>query len=153
MSNGQRFGLIAVALVIAVGAFFLLRSPGDEAQQAAAPAPAPAEDASAPAAEEDGSTPTAEPQKPPEPPATEIEVEGGAPVGGVAEVKAKKGDEIRFEVTADAPAEVHVHGYELTEQVDAGRAAKFSFPAELEGVYEVELEETATPIAELRVSP
>jgi len=71
----------------------------------------------------------------------------------VAEVKAKKGNEIRFEVTADAPAEVHVHGYELTEQVDAGRAAKFSFPAELEGVYEVELEETATPIAELRVSP
>ena len=62
----------------------------------------------------------------------------GAPVGGVQEIEVAKGDPVRTDVTPDVPAEVHVHGYELTEEVKAGQTAKLDFPASLEGVFEIE---------------
>ena len=68
-----------------------------------------------------------------------IAFRNGAPVGGVQEIEVEKGDAIRFDVTPDVAAEVHVHGYELTEEVKAGGTARLDFPATLEGVFEVEL--------------
>jgi FtsP/CotA-like multicopper oxidase with cupredoxin domain len=84
----------------------------------------------------------------------------GAPVGGVQEIEVEKGDPVRTDVTSDVPAEVHVHGYELTEEVKAGQTAKLDFPARLEGVFEIELhlhggaeEGSEVPVAELKVTP
>ena len=85
-------------------------------------------------------------------PAT-IEVRNAKPVGGVKRLEYKAGDRIRFVVHSDVVDEVHVHGYDLMKDVSAGDQVSFSFPAKLQGVFEVELESRSEQIAELRVSP
>lgn len=82
-----------------------------------------------------------------------IEVRDGEPVGGVQTLEYSAGDEVRFRVSSDAAEEVHVHGYDVAKEVPAGGTIEFDFPADLEGIYEVELEELAVQIAELRVNP
>ena len=82
-----------------------------------------------------------------------IDVRGGEPVGGVAELDYKKGDRVRFRVRSDVTEEVHVHGYDVTKDVGAGGSVKFDFPADIDGLFEVELEQSHTELATLRVSP
>ena len=82
-----------------------------------------------------------------------IVIENGEPVGGVQELEYSAGDRIRFEVDSDVADEIHVHGYDLMKDVSAGGSVSFSFPAEIEGIFEVELEELGEQIAELRVNP
>jgi hypothetical protein len=82
-----------------------------------------------------------------------IEVRDGEPVGGVQTLEYSAGDEIRFRVSSDAAEEVHVHGYDIAKEVPAGGTIEFDFAADLEGIYEVELEGIAVQIAELRVNP
>ena len=82
-----------------------------------------------------------------------IIVRGGEPVGGVEELEYSAGEEIRFRVSSDAADEVHVHGYDVEKEVPAGRTVTVSFPAEIEGIFEVELHGSEAQIAELRVNP
>jgi hypothetical protein len=82
-----------------------------------------------------------------------IVVKNGEPVGGVQELEYSAGDQIRFEVDSDVADEIHVHGYDLMKDVPAGGVVSFSFPAEIEGIFEVELEGRKEQIAELRVNP
>ncbi len=84
---------------------------------------------------------------------TQITVRDGKPVGGVKRLEYDKGERVRFVVTSDVADEVHVHGYDVTKDVPANASVRFAFPAELEGVFEVELEGRKEQIAELRVSP
>ena len=83
----------------------------------------------------------------------QITVRNGKPVGGVKRLSYDSGDRIRFVVTSDVADEVHVHGYDISKDLRAGGSVRFGFPAKLEGVFEVELEGRAQPIAELRISP
>jgi hypothetical protein len=82
-----------------------------------------------------------------------IVVKGGGPVGGVRELTYEKGDRIRFKVESDVGDEIHVHGYNLTKDVEAGGSVSFSFPATIEGVFEAELEDRGEQIIELTVNP
>jgi len=82
-----------------------------------------------------------------------IVIEGGEPVGGVEELSYERGDWIHFKVESDVADEVHVHGYDLAKDVEAGGTVSFDFPATIEGVFEAELEEREEQIAELRVNP
>lgn len=82
-----------------------------------------------------------------------IVVRNGEPVGGPAELEYDAGEQVRFRVQSDAADEVHVHGYDVEEEIPAGGAATLSFPAEIEGIFEVELHESEAQIAELRVNP
>lgn len=82
-----------------------------------------------------------------------VQVEGGEPRGGVAELSYEKGEPIDFVVESDAADEIHVHGYDIEQPVEAGGRTRFKFPAELEGIFEVELHGTGTLIAELVVNP
>jgi hypothetical protein len=82
-----------------------------------------------------------------------VTVVDGEPKGGPLKIDARRGDAVAFEVESDSADEVHVHGYELYEDVEPGRPATFDFDADLEGIYEVELHGAGTRIAELRVSP
>jgi FtsP/CotA-like multicopper oxidase with cupredoxin domain len=91
---------------------------------------------------------------------TKITFRNGAPVGGVREIEVTKGDPVRLDVTPDVPAEVHVHGYEIARDVEAGQTAKFDFTATAEGVFEVEVhhlvngeEQSGVQVAELNVVP
>jgi len=82
-----------------------------------------------------------------------IVIRNGEPVGGVRELEYDAGDQIRFEVSSDVADEVHVHGYDLMQDVPAGGTVSFDFPAEIEGIFEAELEGRKEQIAEIRVNP
>jgi len=103
----------------------------------------------------DGGT-TQEPDRAPKPEGPKvpvIEIQGGEPVGGVAELEFEQGEEIRFVVRSDVADHVHLHGYDVFEDVEAGGEARFSVPATIEGVFEAELEDRGVPIAEITVNP
>lgn len=82
-----------------------------------------------------------------------IVVRGAKPVGGVRGLEYSSGDTIRFRVRSDVADEIHVHGYDLMKDVEAGGTVSFDFPADIEGVFEVEMEDRGAQLAELRVNP
>ena len=88
-----------------------------------------------------------------EPEIATIVVKGGQPVGGVQELTFTEGDDIRFRVESDVSDEVHFHGYDVGEDVEAGGSVEFDVPATITGVFEVELEERVVPLAEITVEP
>jgi heme/copper-type cytochrome/quinol oxidase subunit 2 len=137
MSRNQRFALLGIAVVILIGAFVISQSGGSDDKDTTATTSGT------------GTTPAA--NKPSE---TRIEVQKGKPVGGIHPITVKKGETVRLTVSSnDTSSEVHVHGYDFMKDVKPGQPAKFSFPAKIEGVFEVELEQTATQIAKLTVQP
>lgn len=82
-----------------------------------------------------------------------IVVKGGKPVGGVRDLTYEEGDQIRFKVESDVSDEIHVHGYDIAKDVEAGGSVQFDFPADIEGVFEAELESRGEQILELTVNP
>jgi hypothetical protein len=85
-----------------------------------------------------------------------LTVNDGNPVGGVKTLTYDEGDQVQLEVRLNSPEEeVHVHGYEIEKPAEHS-PVRFSFPANLDGVFEVEvhrLDKTEAPIAELHVNP
>ena len=147
-SNTGRALLGAALLIAAVVLFLVLQDEGGEnAADNAGGSNAAARAKSGAGGEKSKGT------KPTEPSTPVIAIENGKPVGGVAELEFTAGDRSRFEVDSDVADEVHVHGYDVSEEVEAGGSVRFDFPATIEGVFEVELEGRAEPIAELRVTP
>jgi len=145
-SNGSRIVAAAIAVALVVVLFFAFKG-GDDSG-----------DATTTAASTEGQVTdetTGEGAERPEPDADVpvITIKGGEPVGGVEDLSFDHGDDVRFVVNSDTADEVHVHGYDIAEDVDAGGTVKFDFPADIEGVFEVELESSATQIAELTVNP
>ena len=139
MSSGARIGLLAGAVALVVAAFVILQ-PGDDGGS-----PSTATETSTQAT-------TTTPKKP-RPEVATIRISGGEPVGGVRELRFKEGGTIRFRVTGQADDEVHLHGYDIEKPVGPGKAASFSVPATITGRFEVELHDSATPIAEVTVEP
>jgi hypothetical protein len=82
-----------------------------------------------------------------------VTVRGGKPVGGIQTLSFAKGDLVRFRVSSDVADEVHVHGYDLHKNVPAGGSVSFSFPANIDGVFDIELEKRTEQIARLKVGP
>jgi len=52
-----------------------------------------------------------------------IKIVGGQPQGGVADLEFSDGEDVRFEVDSDTADEVHVHGYDIGKDVEAGGKA------------------------------
>ena len=151
-SNGTRIAALLVTLAVIVGLFFAFKGGGEDDSTNATTATT---DTAATTTDDSGSEPSGEKkkEKPAESSVPVIEVVGGQPQGGIAGLDFNQGDEIRFDVTSDTADAVHVHGYDIEEEVPAGGTAKFDFPADLEGVFEVELHGSETQIAELTVNP
>ncbi len=61
------------------------------------------------------------PEKPDEPAVPELEIRNGAPVGGPLEVEVTEGDELRIDVTTDAPDELHLHSYDVYLDIQPGK--------------------------------
>jgi hypothetical protein len=96
----------------------------------------------------DGGKAPAEPAVP-----TIVVGQDGKPDGGVAELTYRHGEVVRFKVESAVADEIHVHGYDLTKEVEAGGTVSFAFPAEIEGLFEAELEGRGEQILELRINP
>ena len=152
-----------IKATLAVAAVLALAACGGSDEQPAAPAetaPPAATDTAAPAATvtEAETLPGSEtePETEDAPASNEpvvIRVAGGEPVGGMQHIEVKAGDRVRFVVQADAPEEVHVHGYDISKDVGPGQNARFNFVADLEGIFEIELENSGVQIVELVVEP
>jgi len=82
-----------------------------------------------------------------------INVRGGKPAGGIEKLTYTKGDQVRFRVNSDVADEIHVHGYDFHKNVAAGGSVSFSFPANIDGVFVIELEAKGEQIAQLTVKP
>ena len=142
MSTNQRIALIVGALVVAVLAFVIAQPGGDDdedADRSATTTPAQTETGTDTAAD-DGATATEEepPPPPPEPEVTRIRLVGGVPEGGVKDIEVERGDDVRIVVSADAPDDIHLHGYDIERQAAPGQPARFRFKANAEGAFEME---------------
>jgi hypothetical protein len=128
-STGARLGLGAAAIAVIVVLFIVLSGGDDDG------------DTSSTATTTSGATvPT-------------ITIKDGEPVGGIQDLSFNSGDDIRFRVKSDAAWEIHFHGYDIPMDVEAGGSVEFDVPATIEGVFEIEIEQTATQIAEITVNP
>jgi hypothetical protein len=80
--------------------------------------------------------------------------EQGEPVGGIKELVYRKGDRIHFKVKVPFEEEVHLHGYDVAKEVPkGGGTVSYDLPADIEGVFEAELEGQKEQIVELKVEP
>ena len=147
-SRKLSLGLAAVAVVVAVVLFVVLRDSGSDSGGSSTTNPAAQTPHQGGGKQQggggDGQGGTSLPT---------IVVRGGKPVGGVQDLSFQKGDSIRFRVKSDVDDEVHLHGYDIAKDVNAGGSVEFDVPASLEGVFEVELEERVVPLAEVTVNP
>jgi len=125
MSRTQRFVFLGLAAVVAVVAIAIAVSGGGD-------------DSSS------GAT-TSGPQT--------VTVVNGKPDGGVKILRYKKGDTVDLTVKSDTADEIHIHGYDLHKDVEKGGSVHFSFPATIDGEFEIELEEAKQQLASLRVEP
>ena len=154
MSRNQRLSFLGIAAVIAVVAVVVLatggggdETAGDAASSAArqTQTPTPTATAGSEGGEEPTPSPTATPAPAPQPPLLQA--------GKVAKLRFEEGETVRFRVRSDGPEHVHVHGYDLMKDLQPGKTATISFKATITGIFEVELEDSAQEIAELRVDP
>jgi hypothetical protein len=142
---------LGVLLVAAAVVLFIVLQDDESSDEPGTTANQPAATAG-----DKGSNGGSKPEKPKPPPIPEITVRNGAPVGGVQEIEVTSGDQVRFRVSSDEEGDVHVHGYEIERPVSAGKSVTVSFPADLQGGYEIELHSHTAgdiPIAELAVNP
>ena len=142
VSRAQRLTFLAIAAVIAVVAVIVLAVAGGNDEQEATSAQSTAT-ATPGATATEPSEPTATPK--PEPPLVTP--------GKVTKLRFEQGDTVRFRVRSDVADHVHVHGYDLMKDIEPGKTVTFSFPADITGIFEIELEDAGEQIAQLRVDP
>ena len=143
--------LALVGIVVAVGLFLVLK---DDTADDDTTVPPPQQSATGEGPGEGknaGSKP--ERDKPAKPEVPVIEIKDGQPVGGVQELEFKKGDEVRIEIRANTAEEVHLHGYDITLPVPAGKPSTLSFKADLDGRLRARVALTAAPLAEISIVP
>jgi len=139
VSKAGRLTLVALAVVVVIAAFLIARPGDDDGDERAATT------TDVPTATETATTPTATAPSAPEPPpdgpsATVIELSGYA-VDEVTDIEVARGERVRIVVRSDAPDEIHVHGYDLSRETAPGSPARFSFVADIEGIFEIESHE------------
>ena len=139
MERSQRIGLLVAAAVVAVVAVILVSSGDDDDSSST--------DNTAQTTTGGGTTTTEKAEVP------TITIKDGKPVGGVQEIEVDKGDTIRFRVKSDADHEIHMHGYDIAKDVEAGGEVTYNVPADIDGIFEIEMEDLKEQIAEVRVNP
>lgn len=134
-------GIALVALAAAAALFVVLRDDDDRPEPTT-----PVAQEAAPGADEGREA--AEPDIP------VIVIRGGEPAGGVAELEFRRGDRVRFAIRSDADDELHVHGYDIYQGIEAGGRTLVDFRAELDGVFEAELHDAGhVEIARITIRP
>lgn len=156
MSRNGRLMLVALAVVVVAAAFVIAR-PGDDDDDGGSQASNTATE-TAPTSTAPTATAPSAPKPPPDGPSATVITLTGHAAPEITEIKIKKGDQVRFVVRSDEPDSIHVHGYDIEKDVAPGKPARFSFPATIEGIFEIESHEAEhagveAQIAELTVEP
>jgi hypothetical protein len=129
MSRNQRIMLVIAALAVAAVAF-VIASPGSDDEDG--------DQAAETTATQTQTEVETSPPEPQAPSVTRLQIQGGEVVGGAPSIEVEQGEPVRIVVAADAPDEIHLHGYDLTREAAPGAPARFNFTADLEGVFEIE---------------
>ena len=82
----------------------------------------------------------------------EVEVAGGQVTGDTGRVPVAVGATVMLVITTDVADEVHVHGYDMTAELEPGTETAVTFDATIPGVFEVELHGSGTALLSLQVS-
>jgi hypothetical protein len=141
----NRLLIVGIALVVAAGLYLVFR-PDDTDEPTATPPPATTE------ATTTGTTTAPPPPPPPGPPPpaqVRIVVRGGLPVDGPRRVTVARGRRVILNVTSDVSDHVHLHGYDLMQDVGPGMPARIAFRATRPGTVEAELEDSGVLIARI----
>jgi hypothetical protein len=138
MSRNQRILLVVAAVAVAAIAFVIASPGGDDEDDGnqAAQTTTQTEVETQTETEVETQTETTPPE--PGPSVTRIQIQGGEVIGGPQSIEVEQGEPVRIVVAADAPDEIHLHGYDLTREAAPGAPARFNFSANLEGVFELE---------------
>src|SRR3954453_3563487 len=123
MGRNQRIGLLVAALVIVVIAVIVIGGGGSDSKDKTATGP------------------------------QTVTVVNGKPDGGVKTITYNKGDTVDLTVKSDTADEIHIHGYDLHNDVTKGGSVHFTFPASIDGKFVIELEGKGEQIASLQVEP
>ena len=80
-----------------------------------------------------------------------LDLVDGQLVGGVREESVPLGEEVTIVATGNTDGEIHIHGYDRFVELTDG-SGEVTFPAEIPGIFEVELEATGRLLIRLEVS-
>ena len=80
-------------------------------------------------------------------------VQKGKVVSGTGDITVHQGDTVRLMVTNDADNEVHIHGYNLMVDLEAGKPGTITFVANASGRFPFELEKTKQELGAISVLP
>ena len=139
MSKAARWSLVALALVVAIAAFVIAQPGEDDGGEQGNAGETVTE--TAPATTAPTATARSAPKPPPDAdPATVVTLSDYS-VSEVKDIEVEKGDQVRMVFKSNVPDSVHVHGYDLEKPAAPGKPARFSFPATIEGVFEIESHE------------
>jgi heme/copper-type cytochrome/quinol oxidase subunit 2 len=89
--------------------------------------------------------------EPADPYTFEIGIEGSTVTGG-GRIAVPVGETVTLLITSDIDDQVHIHGYDLFVDLEAGVTAEVSFAADIPGVVEIETHEGALVVATLEAS-
>ena len=147
MSRGQRMTFLGIAAVIAVVAVIVLAVGGDDTDETSrsASTATPSATATTGGAAAEGETATPTPTPKPKPPLLRA--------GKETALTYEEGETVRFRVVSAKPEEVHVHGYDIKQDLEPGKVETMSFKATITGIFEIELEGSGTLLAQLKVVP
>jgi FtsP/CotA-like multicopper oxidase with cupredoxin domain len=153
MDRRQRMTLLGVAAAVAVVAIViaLVAGGGGDSKDNSKTGTTAAQTASG-----SGDTSATTGTTPPKPAGTEatVNVKGGQPDGGVQKIKVGKNEPLQITVTSDQNVPIHFHGYDIEKPAAPGKPAVFKLKkANIDGVFEMEVESTKTKIASITVSP
>ncbi len=127
----SRTVVVVVLVVLGLGVLFLALRPDSTSSNDDDPAETPAD----------------EPQER----IYDVAIAGGAMNPG--EISAEEGDFVTLRLTSESPVEVHLHGYDLEEEVSPGEETELSFQADATGQFEIEDHETEAQLGTLLVQP
>jgi hypothetical protein len=82
----------------------------------------------------------------------DITIEGDSITGGGRQ-SIELGSEATITITSDRSDEAHLHGYDLSAELQPGVPATLTFMASIPGIFELELEDDGNLIAEIEVAP
>lgn len=144
----NRILIVGLAVVVAAGLYLVFR-PDDSDEPSANPPPATVATTTEATTTAATTGPPPPPPGPPPPAQVRIVVRGGLPVGGPRRVTVSRGRRVVLTVTSDVPDHVHLHGYDLMQDVGPGMPARITFRATRPGTVEAELEDAGVQIARI----
>jgi hypothetical protein len=161
VQNAWRIGIGAAVVVAAVVLFLVLRGGEDDSASNASATTSvatstedtPTEPADTTAPTDTGSGETTPTDTAPANPTFRVNVPAEGP-STVERLDVNQGQQVTIVVTTGDHWNIHLHGYDIELHTGPGLPpARFQFRADTPGSFEIEIEDTATQIAELRVNP